>query len=254
MHYKNEREIADMRAGGQILAAILRELEAMAKPGVKTRGLSERAVALLKEHAVEPSFLHYKGYPDVICLSVNEQAVHTPGSGYELKEGDVLKLDFGLVHNGLHTDSARTVIVSALPEVVQKVKYAKKRKLLQVTREALEAGIKECVPGNTVGDISAAIQTRVERDGFAILKELGGHGIGHSLHEEPFIPNFGRKGTGPRLQEGMVIAIEPITSMGKGRINDGADGFTYETADGAVAAQFEHTVAITDKGPEVLTR
>lgn len=250
----NDEQIADMRRGGQILAAILRELAVLAKPGVKTRELSARAKALLDENNVEPSFLNYKGYPDVICLAVNDQAVHTPGSDYELKEGDVLKLDFGVVLNGLHTDSARTMIISALPEVAQKVKYRKVRKLMQATREALEAGIKQCVPGNNVGDIAAAVQARVEEDGFTILKQLGGHGIGHVLHDEPFIPNFGKAGSGPRLQSGMVIAIEPITTLGKNEIADGEDGFSYETADGAIAAHFEHTVAITDEGPEVLTQ
>jgi methionyl aminopeptidase len=249
----NREQITDMRKGGQILAAILRDLMTIAKPGVQTKLLSKRATVLLEENNVEPSFLGYKGYPDVICLAVNDQAVHTPGSDYALREGDLLKLDFGVVLNGLHTDSARTMIVSALPELAQKVKYRAVRKLIQATKEGLDAGIKQCVPGNSVGDISAAVQARVEKDGFTILKQLGGHGIGHILHDEPFIPNFGKAGSGPRLQSGMVIAIEPITTMGKNEISDGDDGFSYETADGALAAHFEHTVAITDEGPEVLT-
>ena len=242
-----------MRNGGRILAAILRDLMAMAKPGLKTKELSVRAVQLLKDNNVEPSFLNYKGYPDVICLAVNDQAVHTPGSDHELQEGDLLKLDFGVVLNGLHTDSARSIIVSDLPEDEQKKKYVKERKLIQAVKEGLEAGIKQCVPGNTVGDISAAIQARIDKDGFSILRELGGHGIGHILHDEPFIPNVGRAGEGPRLQSGMTIAIEPIASLGKPGIKDGADGFSYETTDGALAAHWEHTVAITDEGPEVLT-
>ena len=242
-----------MREGGRILAAILRELTAMAKPGLTTRALSVKAKALLEENNVEPSFLNYRGYPDVICLAVNDQAVHTPGSDYELKEGDMLKLDFGVVHKGFHTDSARTVIVSELPEEEQKVKYRMERSLMQATKEALEAGIRASIPGNNVGDISAAVQKRVEQDGFSILKELGGHGIGHILHDEPFIPNFGKAGDGPRLKSGMVIAIEPIVSLGGAAIEDGADGFSYETADGSLAAHFEHTVAITDEGPEILT-
>lgn len=254
MSQLTDEQIGDMRKGGQILAAILRSLTDMTKPGIETKELSERAKALLSENNVEPSFLNYRGYPDVICLAVNDQAVHTPGSDYALREGDLLKLDFGVVLNGLHTDSARTIIVSTLPEMVQKVKYAKKRKLIQATREALEAGIKQCVPGNSVGDISAAVQKRVERDGFTILRELGGHGIGHVLHDEPFVPNFGKPGAGPRLKSGMVLAIEPITTMGQAQIKDGADGFSYETADGALSAHFEHTVAITDEGPEVLTQ
>lgn len=252
-HLKNEQEIADMREGGRILAAILRELAGMAKPGVTTRELSVKTRALLEKDHVEPSFLNYRGYPDVICLAVNDQAVHTPGSDYELKDGDLLKLDFGVIHKGLHTDSALTVLVSELPKMMQKVRYRKERALMRATKEALDAGIKACIPGNNVGDISDAVQKRAEEDGFSILKELGGHGIGHILHDEPFIPNFGKPGEGSRLKSGMTIAIEPIVAMGGSKIKDGADGFSYETADGSLSAHFEHTVAITDGEPHILT-
>jgi len=243
-----------MRAGGRILAAILDDVQAMAKPGVTTATLSARAKELIAEHGVEPSFLGYGGYPDVICLSVNQQAVHTPGSPYVLREGDLLKLDFGVVKDGLHTDSARSIIVSDLPVEEQKKCYKDLRVLMQATREALDAGIAQCVPGNHIGDIAAAVQKTVEDAGFTVLKELGGHGIGHVLHDEPFVPNVGKPGQGVLLQAGMTLALEPIVSFTASRTKDGPDGFTYETVDGSVAAHFEHTVLITDYGPEVLTK
>lgn len=245
-----------MREGGKMLAAMLGELSAMAKPGVRTADISERARKLIKKAGVQPSFLHYNGYPDVICLSVNAQAVHTPGSDYKLQEGDLLTLDFGIVHKGFHTDSALTVLVTRTPKLLSRLTggNAKKRALMQASLDALEAGIKQCRPGNKLGDVSSAIQKTVEAAGFTVVRELGGHGIGHILHDEPFVPNVGKAGTGVHLQEGMVLALEPIVSDGGHRIKDGADGFTYEMADGSLSAHFEHTVAITELGPEVLTQ
>ena len=251
---KTNEEIAIMREGGKMLAAMLRELAALAKPGVTTGSLSARAAKLIKEHGVQASFLHYNGYPDVICLSVNAQAVHTPGSSYVLKDGDLLKLDFGIVHKGMHSDSAITVLVGDSLGAKLTRKYATQKALMRATREALDAGIAQCVPGNRLGDIGAAIQKRVQADKFTVVRELGGHGIGHVLHDEPFVANIGKPGTGARLTAGMVLALEPITSTGGWKIKDGADGHTYEMADGSLSAHFEHTVAITDKGPEVLTR
>jgi len=249
---KTPQQIEVMRAGGRILAAILRELAAMAKPGMKTRDISARAAELIRSNGVRPSFLGYNGYPDVICLSVNHQAVHTPGSDYVLADGDLLKLDFGIVKDGFHTDMAVTVLVMTDSDAAQ---HRAKRKLMDVTKAALEAGIKECRAGNTLGMVSAAIGRTVRDGGFAVVHELGGHGIGRKLHEEPWIPNYGNAGDGPKLEAGMVIALEPITAMsGKGDIKDGADGFTFETKDGALSAHFEHTVAITGGDPEVLTR
>lgn len=248
---KSPQQIETMRSGGAKLAAMLRELSALAKPGVATSDLSKRAAELIGQQGVKPSFLHYNGYPDVICLSVNAQAVHTPGSNYVLQDGDLLKLDFGVLHDGLHSDSALTVLVAHDPAAPE---HARKRALIQATREALDAGIAQCRPGNTLGDIGRAIQKRVERDGFTIVRELGGHGIGAKLHEEPWVANFGTPGDGRILEAGMVLALEPITSMGKWQIVDGADGFTYDMKDGSLSAHFEHTVAITESGPEVLTK
>lgn len=252
---KTEKEIQSMREGGKILAAILDELAAIARPGMRTEALSKRARELIDENGVKPSFLGYRGYPDVICLSVNHQCVHTPGSAYALKEGDLLKLDFGVIHDGLHTDSARTVLVTNLDKDAarEKPEYRARRQLVAVTRECLEKAISVCEDSHTMGDIGFVVQQHAEKNGFSVAKELGGHGVGKTLHEEPWIANFGRAHAGPRLPIGAVIAIEPIINMGGGAIRDGKDGHTYETADGSLSAHFEHTIAITEKGPEILT-
>jgi methionyl aminopeptidase len=256
---KTSEQIAIMKEGGRILAAILNELADVAKPGMQTRELSAIAALRIKENNVTPSFLGYRvggrEYPDVICLSVNSQCVHTPGSGYMLQEGDLLKLDFGVIHKGLHTDSARTVLITNLDKgaVKEKTEYKDRRQLIAVTRECLEKAITLCRPDGYLGDIGYAIQSHAEHAGFSVARELGGHGIGHSLHEEPWVANFGKAKSGLKLAPGMVLAIEPIINMGTGKIGDGDDGFTYETSDGSLSAHFEHTIAITEKGPEVLT-
>jgi methionyl aminopeptidase len=250
MSLKTPEQIAKMKESGNILAAILRELATLPRVGMKTSEISEKARELIVRGGVEPSFLHYNNYPDVICLSVNHQAVHTPGSDYALRDGDLLKLDFGVVKDGWQSDSAVTVLVAHEPKAPE---HAEKRRLMQVTREALERGIAQCKPGNTLGDIGYAIQKHIESNGFTVVRELGGHGIGKTLHEEPWVANFGKPGHGDTLVPGMVLALEPITTVGKWPIVDGADGFTYEMKDGSLSAHFEHTVAITEKGPEILT-
>jgi len=252
---KTPAQIQAMKEGGRILAAILTELAQTAKPGMQTRELSALAQRRIKDNGVEPSFLHYNGYPDVICLSVNHQCVHTPGSDYVLQEGDLLKLDFGVVHGGMHTDSARTILVSNLShdEQREKAEYRERRRLVQVTRECLEKAIAVCRPDGYLGDIGHAVQSHAEHAGFAVAAELGGHGIGAKLHMEPWVANVGKAHTGIKLAPGMVLAIEPIINMGKGHIRDGKDGFTYETKDGSLSAHFEHTILIGEHGPEVLT-
>lgn len=244
-----------MRESGKVLAVILRELKAMPKPGMKTNEISARAAELICEQGVQPSFLGYNGYPDVICLSVNHQSVHTPGSDYVLQEGDVLKLDFGVIKDGWHSDSAVTVLVTNLDEdaVREKDEYKDRRRLIQVTRECLEKAITVCRPDGYLGDIGAVVEAHAKANGFSVAHELGGHGIGRKLHEEPWVANQGKEHTGLKLESGMILAIEPIINAGKSGIKDGADGFTYETADGSLSAQFEHTIAITEKGPEILT-
>lgn len=254
-YIKTAKQIATMREGGIVLASILRELSATAKPGMETRELSAIAVKRIKENGMKASFLGYRSYPDVICLSVNHQCVHTPGTDYVLKEGDLLKLDFGILHEGLHTDAATTVLVTNLDKnaVKEKLEYKERRALVAVTRECLEKAISLCRPDGHLGDIGFAVQQHAEKNGFSVAKELGGHGVGKELHEEPWVANFGKMHSGPRLEIGMVLAIEPIINMGKGGIRDGKDGFTYESADHSLSAHFEHTVAITEKGPEILT-
>lgn len=248
---KTPEQIEKMRASGTVLAAILAELKTMPKVGMATREISARAAALIDAHGVKPGFLGYNNYPDVICLSVNSQAVHTPGSDYVLKDGDLLKMDFGVVKDGWQSDMAVTVLVATDLDAPE---HKEKRRLMQVTREALEKGIAACTVGNHLGDIGAAVQRHVEAAGFTIVRELGGHGIGRALHEDPWVGNFGTAGQGEKLVEGMVLALEPITSMGGWEIRDGADGFTYDMKDGSLSAHFEHTIAITSSGPEVLTK
>jgi methionyl aminopeptidase len=253
--FKTGEQIATMKEGGRILAAILSELADTAKPGMRTDELSAITAARVKENGVQASFLGYRGYPDVICLSVNDQCVHTPGSAYVLREGDLLKLDFGVIHDGLHTDAARTVLVTNLDKdaVKEKEEYKARRRLVAVTRECLEQAIPLCEDGNYLGDIGYTVQKHAENNGFHVAFELGGHGIGRELHEEPWVANTGKAKAGLALKTGMVLAIEPIINAGSGAIKDGKDGFTYETADGSLSAHFEHTVAITEKGPVILT-
>lgn len=244
-----------MREGGRVLAAILSELMKTAKPGMQTRELSNIASKRIQENGMRASFFGYNNFPDVICLSVNNQCVHTPGSDYVLQEGDLLKLDFGILHNGLHTDAARTVLVTNLDKeaVKEKLEYKERRRLMTITRECLEKAITMCWQDGYLGDIGYVIQQHAEKNGFSVARELGGHGIGKELHEEPWIANFGKPHTGLKLKLGMVLAIEPIINMGKGNIRDGKDGFTYETVDGSLSAHFENTIVITENGPEILT-
>jgi methionyl aminopeptidase len=248
-------QLEAMREGGHILAAILRELAAVVHPGMRTDALSEMTKALVTEHGVKASFLGYRGYPDVICLSVNNQCVHTPGSAYALQEGDLLKLDFGVLHKGFHTDAATTVLVTNLDKeaVKEKLEYKERRRLIAVTRECLEKAVSVCRPDGHLGDIGFAVQQHAEKNGFSVAAELGGHGVGKELHEDPWIGNLGKMHAGPRLEVGMTLAIEPIINAGKGAIRDGKDSFTYETVDGSLSAHFEHTIVITENGPEVLT-
>lgn len=254
MILKKPEHIQAMQEGGKILAAILRELTAMVRPGITTNHLEERARELIEQHGVISSFLGYVvgglAYPTVLCTSINEETVHAIPSGRILKEGDILKLDFGVIHKGLHTDSAVTVLVSRNPTLKE---YKDKLSLMRVTREALYAGIAAARPGNTVGHIGEAIEQVVKKNKLTIVKELGGHGIGDTLHQDPFISNFGEAGEGEVLVPGMALALEPIVSNGGWKIDDGDDGFAYVTKDGSLAAHFEHTIIITEKAPIIVT-
>jgi len=248
---KNEKDLAMLRQSGLVLASVLEFLKDAAKPGVQLSRLDELARRLIEESGGKPAFLGYrpegalKPYPASICASVNEVVVHGLPSGYVLKSGDVLKLDAGVNYKGYFTDAAITVPVGEVsPEA---------RKLIQTTKEALERGIEACRPGNHLGDIGEAIESFVKKRGFKVIRNLTGHGVGFALHEEPDIYNFGEKGKGLVLEAGMVLAIEPMVAMKSERARQkGDDSFVTEKGD--LSAHFEHTVAITEEGPEVLTQ
>ena len=249
---KSEQEIAVMRQAGKIVAEILRTLTQQMKPGMNTKELDTIAVRELKRMGAESSFKGYRGYPATICVSVNDEIVHgIPGSRV-LKEGDIVSLDFGAVYHGFHGDAAVTAPVGeASPEAMR---------LIEATRTSLEKGIAAARDGARLGDVSAAIQGYAESQGFSLVREYTGHGIGRKMHEEPQIPNtteppYGLKpGTGPVLKKGMTLALEPMLNAGEWRTRVADDQWTVLTADGNLSAHFEHTIAISDNEPEVLTR
>ena len=253
---KTEKEIAIMKEGGAILAKILKELSNVVRPGVVTQDLDKLANELVFKFGAKPAFLNYHGYPATLCISINEGIVHGLPSDRKLKEGDVLKLDMGVIYKGFYTDSAMTILVSNLAKLsrIFKKDYSRKLKLVAVTRQSLEIGISKAKIGNTIGDIGSAIQKYVERERFNVVRDLVGHGIGRELHEPPQVPNYGKPGSGEKLVAGMVIAIEPMVVTGDWATKEGADGFVFETKDGGLVAHFEHTVAITEKGPLILTQ
>ena len=248
---KSEKEIEIMIEGGKILAKILKELVKAVKPGITTQDLDKLARELVFKFGTKPAFLNYNGYPTVLCTSINDEIVHGVPSERKLEKGDLLKLDMGVLYKGFHTDSAVTVLVGGGLSLNKGTLL--KKKLVKVTQEALEIGIKQARPGNTIGDISSAIQKYVEKKGFNVVRDLVGHGIGKELHEPPQVPNYGKAGEGEKLEPGMVIAIEPMVVAGDWKIKEGPDGFVFQTKDGGLAAHFEHTIAITKKGPLVLT-
>lgn len=249
---KTESEIALLREGGQRLAGVLAELKQAVKPGVTTRELDKLAFDLISKLGDKPAFLHYqpagapRPYPASLCVSVNDEVVHGIPSDRVLKEGDVVGLDLGLNHGGWFTDSAFTVAVGEVGPSA--------RKLIAATEEALAVAIKAVRPGNTLGDIGVAVEEVAKRNGLGVIRDLGGHGVGQKVHEEPMIPNYGKRGTGLKLKTGMVLAIEPMFTLGTEQVNFSDDGYTVTTADGSLAAHFEHTVAVTDKGASILTK
>lgn len=248
---KTTKEIEIMREGGRILAEVLKGLTKAVKPGVTTNNLDKLARELVFKFGAKPAFLNYNDFPAVLCTSVNDEIVHGVPSERKLEKGDVLKLDMGVLYNGFYSDSAVTVLVGEGFSIDRKTLL--KKKILRVTKESLMIGIKKAKAGNTVGDIGSAIQQYVENGGFNLVRDLVGHGIGRELHEEPQVPNYGQAGTGEELKPGMVIAIEPMVVTDDWKIKGGSDGFVFQTKDGGLSAHFEHTVAITEKGPRVLT-
>ena len=244
---KKPEEIENMRKGGQMLAEVLKQTSEKVAPGVTPKELSAFAGKLVKELGGEAAFQGHQGFPDPICISVNDEVVHGIPGNDPLEEGDVVGLDFGVRYKGLITDGAVTVPVGKID--------ADAKKLLDVTQSALAAGIFEARVGNRVGDISAAIEKELKRGGLAIIEELVGHGVGYDLWEEPQIPNYGKPNRGPKLVEGMTIAIEPMATLGRKEIYiDATDGWTVRTEDGSLSAQFEHTILITDGDAEILTK
>ena len=242
---KSPAELDKMRAANQLVARILEELAAMVAPGVSTADLDAAAESKVRAAGAEPAFKGYRGYPATLCASVNEQVVHGIPNKAPLKAGDIVSLDMGVKLNGYFGDSAVTVAVGAVREDVSR--------LLRVTQEALEKGIAQVKLGGRISDIGHAIQQHVESQGFWVVREFVGHGIGASLHEEPQIANYGEPGRGPRLAEGMTLAIEPMVNMGKPSVKVLGDGWTAVTSDGSLSAHFEHSVAVTSAGPWILT-
>jgi len=250
---KTDKDIAILREGGKRHAQILREIAGMVKPGINTLELEDLANKLIKESGDKSAFLNYKPrgakrpYPASLCVSINDEVVHGIPNEKEkiLKEGDIVSIDLGLVHKGLITDMAVTVPVGKID--------VKMKKLLEITKQALMAGIKSAKAGNTTGDIGEAIQGYAISNDYGIVEELAGHGVGYDVHEEPYVPNFGKKGKGDVLKAGMVIAIEPMFNLGTKKVVLDNDGYTYRTYDGLPSAHFEHTVVITQDGAEILT-
>ncbi|HEY6677788.1 MAG TPA: type I methionyl aminopeptidase [Actinomycetota bacterium] len=244
---KSPDEVAKMRVAGGIVAETIDTVLAAVEPGVSTADLDGVAEAFIRERKATPSFKGYRGFAASICASLNQEVVHgIPSPKRILKEGDVLSLDFGAIWDGYHADSAVTVFVGEPPS-------AEAEKLVRVTEEALEAGISQIRPGGRLSDISHAVQQVVEGAGFSVVREYVGHGVGRSLHEDPQIPNYGLPGRGPELRPGLVVAVEPMVTMGDWKTRVLADDWTVVTADGSLAAHFEHTISVTEDGREVLT-
>jgi methionyl aminopeptidase len=244
---KSADEIAKMRRSGRILAGTIDLVLAAVRPGVTTADLDAVAEREIRARGATPSFLGYRGFPASICASVNHEVVHgIPSPKRKLHEGDLLSLDFGAIWEGYHSDSAVTVFVGEPPS-------AEAEKLVRVTEESLEAGIAEIRAGKRLTDIGYAVQQVAEGAGFSVVREYVGHGIGRSLHEDPQIPNYGPPGRGPEMKPGLVVAVEPMVNAGTWETRVLPDGWTVVTADASLSAHFEHTIAITDDGPEVLT-
>ena len=243
---KSRQEIEKMRKSNALVAAILEELKKKIRPGVKTIELDRLSEEMALKKGARPAFKGYRGYPYSLCTSVNSEVVHGMPSERELKEGDIVSLDFGILNDGYYGDAAVTVPVGEITPAA--------RKLLKVTEEALYRGIAEVRAGNRIGDISAAIQGHVEAAGYSVVRDLVGHGIGKSLHEDPQVPNYGTSGRGVELKPGMAFAIEPMVNEGTYRVDILRDGWTVVTADGKLSAHFEHSVAITENGPVILSR
>ena len=244
---KTDTEIQAMREGGKILATILSELKPRVVAGTSTKDLADYAAERLKALGAEPVTLGYQGYPDVLCVSVNDEVVHgIPKKSTIIKSGDIVSLDFVVRYKNMITDAAISVIVGSADEKLQR--------LVRTTEASLMAGIQSIKGATRVGDIASAVENVLNKGGYGIVKDLVGHGVGHEMHEEPNIPNYGRKGSGPLLKPGMTIAIEPMATLGTDKVYLDDDGWTVKTNDGSLSAHFEHTILVTEHGFEILTQ
>lgn len=243
--YKSEEEIRSMRRSNQIVAKILSELGMMIKPGIQTKDLDEYAERRTREMDAVPAFKGYRGYPASLCTSINEEIVHGIPSSRTLRSGDIISLDFGVVYDGFYGDAAVTYPVGEITPPAEK--------LIATARESFTKGVAKVKEGNRLSDVSYAIQSHVESQGFSVIRSFVGHGIGFSLHEEPQIPNFGSPGRGPKLRSGMVLAIEPMIAIGNWEVEILSDNWTAVTKDRSLSAHYEHTVALTQNGVEILS-
>ncbi len=243
--YKTEDEIALIKEGALILGKAHAEVCKHIKPGVTTKFLDNIAFEYISDNHALPSFKGYGGFPATLCISVNDAVVHGIPNNYELKEGDIISIDCGVYHKGYHSDSASSYGVGQIT--------IEDKKLLDVTKQSLAIAIDNAIQGNRIGDIAFSVQSYVEKNGMSVVRELCGHGLGKDLHESPEVPNFGKKGSGPKLLEGLVIAIEPMVNFGKKEVFLESDGWTIRTKDKKKSAHFEHTIVIRKNKPEVLT-
>ncbi len=245
LYLKTDEEVGLLKESNMLVSRTLAEVAAIIKPGITTLYLDRIAETFIRDNGATPAFKGYGGFPNTLCTSVNDEVVHGIPSGYVLREGDILSVDCGVILNGWYGDSAYTFAVGEIKEEVQR--------LLDYTRASLEEGVKAAVAGNRVGDISDAVQTMAESGGYSVVRELVGHGLGRKLHEQPEVPNWGRKGTGPKMEKGLVICIEPMINTGRKETWQMSDGWTIKTADGKPSAHFEYAVAIDRGQADVLT-
>jgi len=246
IYIKSEQEIERMKTANRLVMATLIKLKEMVKPGLNIMRLEEKAEEMARKSGGIPAFKGYNGYPASLCLSINEVVVHGIPHNRILKNGDIIGIDYGILLDGFYGDAAITVPVGEISKEALK--------LINTTREALYEGMKNARPGKKLGDISFAVQSYVEKNGFSVIREFTGHGIGKNLHEDPPIPNFGRSGTGIPIEKGMTFAIEPMVSMGSYEVEVLSDGWTTITKDKTLSAHFEHTIAVTENGPEILSK
>ncbi len=245
LYLKTDEEVGLLKESNMLVSRTLAEVAKYIKPGVTTLYLDSIAETFIRDHSAIPAFKGYGGFPKTLCTSVNEEVVHGIPSNYSLKEGDIISVDCGVILNGWVGDSAFTFAVGEVSEEV--------RRLMEFTRASLEEGVKAAVAGNRIGDVSAAVQQKAESGGYSVVRELVGHGIGRKMHESPEVPNYGRKGTGPKMEKGLVICIEPMINLGKKETIQMPDGWTIKTADRKPSAHFEYAVAVNKGKADVLT-